>query len=73
MGADAIFFGELFEPGAVVAFADESELDFWPAGQQARERGDERVHTFIAFAGEPAADGEDDAAGWKTGGRRSFG
>ncbi len=73
MRMHAIFFGELFEPGRGRRLRRPGELQLGPAGKQAWERSDERVHTFVAFAGEPAADGEDDAAGWKTGRRRSFG
>ena len=50
-----------------------SELQFGPARQQTRQSGDERVHAFVTFGGEPAADGENDAAGWKTGRRRRSG
>src|ERR1700693_6221308 len=67
--AHAIFFGELFEPVAIIAFADHRKLQFGPARKQARQRVDEGVHAFVAFGGEPAADGENYAARWETGGQ----
>src|ERR1700738_4151945 len=62
MGTHTIFFDEIFEPVAVIAFADHGELQVGPTREQARKRVDEGVHAFVAFRGEPTADGENYAA-----------
>ena len=68
---DTVFFREFFKPRAVVAFADEDELQIRPGGKETRQRGDEGVHAFVSFIGEPAANGEDDPPLRKTFRKRS--
>jgi hypothetical protein len=58
VAADAMLLGQAFKPGTVISFAHRGELQLWPACQQSRQCGNERVHPFVAFSGDPPADRE---------------
>ena len=58
-------FRDPLQPFTIVAFADQDELGVGIASEQARKSGDEGVHTLIALVGQPAADGQNHAAGRK--------